>query len=70
LSAAISKDEGKTWSEPLTLFDEPDGWYCYTAIHFEGDYVLLAHCAGGPGQGGSGLSVTQVSRLPLSAFDE
>ncbi len=23
---------------------DPDGWYCYTAIEFVGDHVLLAHC--------------------------
>jgi sialidase-1 len=66
LNAAISRDEGKTWSEPRVLFDDPDGWYCYTAIHFEGDFVLLGHCAGGQGQGGAGLSVTQITRFPIS----
>ncbi len=25
---------------------DPDGWYCYTTIHFVGDTVLLGHCAG------------------------
>jgi Neuraminidase (sialidase) len=70
LSAAISKDDGKTWSKPITLCDDPDGWYCYIAIHFEGDHVLLGHCAGGPGQGGSGLSVTQITRFPIDALYE
>lgn len=64
-NTAVSTDQGKTWSDPKTLFDDPKGWYCYTAIHFEGDRVLLGHCAGGEGQGGMGLSVTQVTSVPI-----
>jgi sialidase-1 len=43
---AISKDDGKTWIQKKTLDDDPDGWYCYTAITFAGERVILAHCAG------------------------
>lgn len=46
LTVAISKDEGKTWTNRKSLEDDPDGWYCYTAIEFSGDRVLLGHCAG------------------------
>jgi Neuraminidase (sialidase) len=46
LVAAISKDGGSTWGAPKVLEGDPDGWYCYTAIHFVGDDVLLAYCAG------------------------
>ena len=46
LVAAISKDGGATWGTPKVLEGDPDGWYCYTAIHFVGDDVLLAYCAG------------------------
>lgn len=46
LVAAISKDGGATWGRPKLLEGDPDGWYCYTAIHFVGDDVLLAYCAG------------------------
>jgi hypothetical protein len=46
LVAAISKDGGATWGAPKVLEGDPDGWYCYTAIHFVGDDVLLAYCAG------------------------
>jgi len=70
LSAAVSSDDGKSWSKPVTLFDDPDGWYCYTAIHLERDHVLLGHCAGGSGQGGVGLSVSQITRFPISALYE
>lgn len=43
---AVSKDEGMTWIHKKTLDDDPNGWYCYTAIEFVGERVLLAHCAG------------------------
>jgi len=46
LTVALSRDEGKTWREALTVEDDPGGWFCYTAIHFSGDRVLLAYCAG------------------------
>ncbi len=48
LVAAISSDEGKTWKNHFLLEDNPDHGYCYTAIHFAGDAVLFAYCAGGP----------------------
>lgn len=44
--AAISSDGGKTWPHRKLIEDDPDGWYCYTAIHFAGDAVLLGYCAG------------------------
>src|ERR1035437_4224332 len=48
LVAAISSDGGKTWPRRKLLEGDPDGWYCYTAIHFTEDAVLLAYCAGDP----------------------
>ena len=64
LCAAISRDEGKTWSKPKVIEDDPDGWYCYTAIEFVGDQVLLAYCAG-KGRA-NGLNTTRVTSLPVS----
>jgi sialidase-1 len=58
----ISKDEGKNWSHIKTLEDDPDGWYCYTAIHFANKNVLLGHCAGNRPKG-TGLAVTQITKL-------
>jgi sialidase-1 len=46
LVAAISKDGGATWGRPKLLEGDPDGWYCYAAIHFVGEDVLFAYCAG------------------------
>jgi sialidase-1 len=61
-NTAISKDEGKTWEHTRTLEDNPDGWYCYTAIHFTDDAVLLGHCAGDRTEN-NGLALTQVLRF-------
>jgi len=47
LSCAISKDDGISWEHYYLLEDAPDHGFCYTAIHFTDDAVLLAYCAGG-----------------------
>jgi len=64
LNIAISRDGGKSWEHEQVLENDPEGWYCYTAITFVGDHLLLAHCAGNR-PAGTGLSVTQISRLSL-----
>jgi hypothetical protein len=64
-NVALSRDEGATWENIKTLEDDPDGWYCYTAIEFVGSDVLLAHCAGNRPKDG-GLAVTQITRFPLA----
>lgn len=61
---AISEDEGKTWVKTKTIENNPDGWYCYTAIEFVDDYVLLGHCAGNRKEN-NGLETTQLTRLSL-----
>lgn len=57
------------WS-PARVIDgpaEPTAGYCYTAIHFTPDAVLLAYCAGG-GEDKSRLARTRIRRLPLPAL--
>jgi hypothetical protein len=63
LTAAVSRDDGKTWGNGKVLEDDPDGWYCYTAIAFVGDRVLLGHCAGNRKTGG--LNRTQITVFTL-----
>jgi hypothetical protein len=46
LVAAISTDGGYSWPQRRLLEGDPDGWFCYTAIHFLNDSVLLAYNAG------------------------
>lgn len=62
LTVAISRDEGRTWIHKRNLLDDPDGWYCYTAIHFHGPRVLLAFVAGGGG-------LPHLSRTSMAVFD-
>ncbi|WP_316810919.1 sialidase family protein [Pedobacter heparinus] len=64
LNAAISKDEGKTWQNVKTVEDDPNGWYCYIAIHFSGKHVLLSYCSGVQPRF-SHLTVTDIKRLNL-----
>ncbi|MBS0663236.1 MAG: exo-alpha-sialidase [Verrucomicrobia bacterium] len=45
LVLAYSTDGGRTWPDRQVLEDDPTGWYCYTAIHFTDEGVLLAYCA-------------------------
>lgn len=45
LTAAISKNEGKSWTHINTIEDDPEGFFCYTAISFLGDEVLLGYMA-------------------------
>ncbi len=63
LTVAISKDEGKTWGHVKNIHDDPDGWYCYTAIHFiDEDNFLLSYCAGSSSQR-THLSVTDIAMV-------
>lgn len=60
---AVSKDDGATWQVARTLHDDPNGWYCYTAIEFVGDRVFLGYNSGG----GSlpTLSRSQIAYFPV-----
>jgi len=66
VSAAISHDEGKSWIHVHDLLDDPDGWYSYFAVHFEGNRALLAFCATEKGQ--PRLSETDLVSFPISAL--
>jgi len=61
-TAAISKDEGATWQHVRNIGSDPKGWYCYTAIEFVGDHVLLGHCEY------PGLNSLQITRAPIDWF--
>lgn len=64
LNIAISKDEGRTWIHEKKIWEDPDHRYCYTAMHFEKDAVLLSHVAGKYSDG-TRNSITEVTRVKL-----
>ncbi len=64
LTVAISRDEGESWEKIKNIEDDPDGWYCYIAIHFTDKQVLLGYCAGNRPKG-TGLAMTNITRLNL-----
>lgn len=60
LAAAISRDDGATWDQSRLLEDDPDGWFCYTAIHpLDDGTVLLAYGAYGM------LTHSRVVKVPM-----
>jgi Neuraminidase (sialidase) len=67
LVAAISDDDGATWPHRVILEGDPDGWYCYTAMHFAERVLLLAYCAGDAKVGG--LNRLRMRRLDLSLLE-
>lgn len=66
LTGALSADGGKTWPNRRLIEADPDGWYCYTAIHFVDHAVLLAYCAGDSKVGG--LNRLRIRRIDLDWF--
>jgi len=65
LACAISSDEGQTWQHNTLLEGSADHGFCYTAIHYVGDAVLLGYCAG-PIAGTLVLDHLRVRRIPLA----
>lgn len=69
LTIAISKDEGKTWVHVQNLEDAKQGWYCYTALHFTENHLLLGYCTGNQFNGGH-LNSSDISLVPIKALYE
>lgn len=69
LVIAVSHDGAKTWRPVLTLEDDTHGWYCYTAVAFTKDDLLLGYCAGDRREN-NGLAATRITVVPRSLFDE
>ena len=63
LNIAVSKDNGKTWGEIKTIEGDTDGWYCYIAIHFVKDKILLGYL------GGSQKKKTRLAQIDVSLVD-
>ncbi|MBP1989468.1 sialidase family protein [Paenibacillus eucommiae] len=65
LVGAISQDEGQTWERYFAAETEDHSGYCYTAIHFTEDAVLLAYCAGNR-EDRSCLRRLRISKIPFA----
>lgn len=65
LSLAVSEDDGATWSLARVLEGDTQGWYCYTAMEFVDDALLLAYVAGEQSPGRH-LSASRIRRIPLA----
>ncbi len=67
-TAAVSRDDGKTWGPSRIIYDDMDLWYCYAAMAFVTiggeERVLLAHTAG-KGLGSERLSDLWVTTFPV-----
>ncbi len=66
LSLALSSDDGLTWSDSIPIDADPNGWYCYTAIDWIDDSLLLAHVAGRQDEKNQELATSVIRKLPLS----
>lgn len=68
LVGAVSADEGASWSNYFYVDNDKDAGYCYTAIHFTDNAVLLAYCAGGPEDGTSCLVRQRIKKIAFAEF--
>lgn len=59
-------DDGRTWLAARDIETDPDRGFCYTAIHFTDDAVLLAYCCGGGKR--AVLQDACIRRLPLESL--
>ncbi len=59
---AVSRDNGQSFTEGVAFEGEEDHGYCYCAIHFLKDGVLLGYQAGGP-KDGSCLARARIRKI-------
>jgi sialidase-1 len=67
LAAAVSTNEGRTWSAPRTLEDHTDQEYAYTSVAFFENRVLLSYYVA---ENSADRISTRFRSLPLSWFYE
>ena len=69
LVCAISTDEGATWTHHKLLESAPDHGFCYVAIHFTDQALLLSYNAGGASSN-MPLDTQRIRRIPLKELYE
>ena len=63
LTAAISRDEGRTWTHVKNIEDDPAGWFCYIALQpLDDGTALLGYCAY------KGLAHSRLVKVPIDWF--
>ena len=62
-----SSDGCKTFGKTVEIENDPESGYCYTAIHFTEEEMLLAYCAGGPADNGC-LNRLRIRSIPIKDF--
>ena len=68
LVIAISRDDAKTWAEHTVIEGSPAHGFCYPAMHFRPDGILLAYCCG-TSNGESGEAVLNDLRITFVEID-
>ena len=64
-----SRDDGRTWSDPVVIEGDPYSGYCYPAMFFTKDgSMLLAYCRGGKGDDGC-LSRLGMMKIGLQELE-
>ncbi len=66
---AASKDLGKRFSEPIAFETDELSGYCYSAIHFHKDSMLLAYCAGNA-EDGNCLTRCRIRKIPMKQLEK
>ena len=66
---AVSRDNGRTFTEGTAFETEEDHGYCYCAMFFLKDCLLLAYNSGGPEEG-SCLAETRIRRIPRKDLEK
>jgi sialidase-1 len=66
-AVAFSTDGAKTWGPSQVIEDDLTGWYCYTAIHFTDNAMLLSYVAGNVEIGH--LSRLRLRRIPFASLN-
>lgn len=65
---AVSKDNAKSFTEPVIFEEDEFSGFCYCAIHFVDNAVLLAYCAGGKEEKLC-LAKTRIRRILLEELE-
>lgn len=66
LSLALSHDGGRTWGKSKVIESDPQGGYCYTAVEWVKDRLLLGYCAH---RSRWGLQTTQIIAMERAEIE-